>query len=159
MSPKTRRGRPRGVVDTSVLIAGIAGFKGPHVEPTTASGRLLQAWVQDGVFAWLISGDILAEYKDVMERLGVRRALVGRIINLLREEGHMVRPGGRGDVSPDPGDEPFCTCAEAGRADFIVTLNPSDFPQMRLRAKVISPSESLPSGLGSAPGGRRRGRD
>ena len=141
-----------------MLIAGIAGFKGSHVEPTTASGRLLQAWVEDGVFAWLISDDILAEYKEVMQRLGVRRPLIGRIINLLREEGQVVPPAGRREVSPDPGDEPFCACAEAGRADFIVTLNPSDFPQERLRAKVISPSESLPSSRGGVRRGRRRGR-
>jgi predicted nucleic acid-binding protein len=31
-------------------------------------------------------------------------------------------------ISPDPDDEPFCACAEAGNADFIVTLNPVDFP-------------------------------
>jgi hypothetical protein len=42
-------------------------------------------------------------------------------------------------VSPDPKDDPFCLCSEEGNADFIVTLNPKDFPQERLRAKVISP--------------------
>jgi hypothetical protein len=41
--------------------------------------------------------------------------------------------------SPDPKDDPFCLCSEEGNADFIVTLNPKDFPQERLRAKVISP--------------------
>ena len=47
--------------------------------------------------------------------------------------------------SPDPGDEPFCTCAEAGNADFIVTLNPDDFPRHKLRAHGISPSDPIPS--------------
>jgi len=43
------------------------------------------------------------------------------------------------EISPDPKDDPFCLCSEEGNADFIVTLNPKDFPQERLRAKVISP--------------------
>jgi hypothetical protein len=43
------------------------------------------------------------------------------------------------ESSPDPKDDPFFLCSEEGNADFIVNLNPKDFPQERLRAKVISP--------------------
>jgi hypothetical protein len=32
-------------------------------------------------------------------------------------------------LSPDSEDDPFCACAETGRADFIVTLSPKGFPQ------------------------------
>ena len=35
--------------------------------------------------------------------------------------------------------------AESGETDFIVTLNPSDFPQSRLKAEVIAPTDPLPS--------------
>jgi hypothetical protein len=45
---------------------------------------------------------------------------------------------------PDRDDAPFCECAESANADFIVTLNPGDFPQKRLKAKVIAPSDPLP---------------
>jgi hypothetical protein len=45
------------------------------------------------------------------------------------------------EISPDPGDDPFCLCAEQGKADFIVTLNPKDFPQDRLKANVIAPNQ------------------
>jgi hypothetical protein len=48
-------------------------------------------------------------------------------------------------VSPDPGDEPFCACAEQGDADFIVTLNPKDFPQALLSAHVIGPEDPIPT--------------
>jgi len=44
------------------------------------------------------------------------------------------------EISPDPKDDPFCLCGEEGNADFIVTLNPKDFPQERLKAKVILPA-------------------
>jgi NAD(P)-dependent dehydrogenase (short-subunit alcohol dehydrogenase family) len=46
-------------------------------------------------------------------------------------------------ISPDPGDDPFCLCAEQGKADFILTLNPKDFPQKQLRARVLSPVDFL----------------
>jgi predicted nucleic acid-binding protein len=45
---------------------------------------------------------------------------------------------------PDRDDAPFCECAESANADFIVTLNPNDFPQNKLKAKVISPTDPLP---------------
>src|SRR5207249_3833424 len=68
-------------------------------------------------------------------RLGVRRPLIGKIINLLREEAEHVPASALPDISPDPGDDPFCGCAEVGRADFIVTLNPKDCPPGRLRER------------------------
>jgi hypothetical protein len=43
------------------------------------------------------------------------------------------------EVSPDPKDDAFCVCAVEGCADFIFTLNAKDFPQSRLKAKVIQP--------------------
>ena len=65
-----RRGKqPRGVIDTSVLVAGVAGFKSLRaVENPSAS--LLRYWLEDGTFIWLITEDILAPYKEVLSRLG-----------------------------------------------------------------------------------------
>jgi len=81
----------------------------------------------------------------VLRRLGVRRKLIGEIINLLREEAELVDLRMTADLSPDPGDNVFCACAEQGLAAFIVTLNRKDFPQKRLSAKVISPSDPVPT--------------
>jgi len=138
---KKRRKRPRGVVDTSVLVAGIAGFRSTRQRDLTPSAQLLLNWAQRNTFTWLISKEILDEYKRVLARLGVRRSLTGSIVNLLREEAEFVEAPRRGGLSPDPGDDPFCDCAEAGGADFIVTLNPKDFPQHRLSARVVAPGQ------------------
>ncbi len=133
-----REKQPRGVIDTSVLVAGVAGFKSLRaVENPSAS--LLRHWLDDGTFTWLVTEDILSEYKEVLSRLGVRRTLVGGIINLLREAADFV------DVSPDPTDNAFCACAEQGHAAFIATLNRKDFPQKKLVAKVISPGDPIPT--------------
>ena len=77
------------MIDTSVLVAGVAGFKSRRtVENPSAS--LLRDWLENGTFTWLITEDIVSEYKGVLTRLGVRRNLVGAIINLLREEAEFV---------------------------------------------------------------------
>src|SRR5882724_2670047 len=69
--------------------------------------------------------------------------LIGRIINRLREEASLVPVKRTERVSPDPADDPFCACAKEGVADFMVTLNPRDFPQERLKARVIAPGDRL----------------
>lgn len=144
MSPKPPKPRRRGVVDTSVLVAGIAGFK--TEKPTTnPSAVFLRTWIARDTFTWLISAAILDEYVEVLRRCGVRRSVVGRVVNLLRETAEVVAPSRSIDAQPDPDDAPFWECAEAGSADFIVTLNRTDFPQGRLTAKVIEPDEALPS--------------
>jgi len=81
----------------------------------------------------------------VLKRLGVRRNLIGEVINLLREEAELVDLRITADLSPDPDYNVFCACAEQGRAAFIATLNRKDFPQKRLSAKVISPSDPIPT--------------
>ncbi len=39
----------------------------------------LERWVSDNTFIWLISEEILNEYKEVLARQKVRRELIGRI--------------------------------------------------------------------------------
>jgi predicted nucleic acid-binding protein len=75
----------------------------------------------------------------------VRRETIGVLINLLREEAELVAARVM-KISPDPADDPFCACAEQGAADFLVTLNPRDFPQEALSVKVLAPGDTLPSG-------------
>jgi predicted nucleic acid-binding protein len=139
-----REKQPRGVIDTSVVVAGVAGFKpGRTVENSSAS--FLRDWLEHGTFVWLVTEEVLTEYKGVLTRLGVRRHLVGEIVNLLREEAEFVDVREESDVSPDPNDNAICACAEQGGAAFIVTLNPKDFPQKKLVAKVISPGDPFPT--------------
>ena len=72
MSPKRWKQSPRGVVDTSVLVAGVSGFRG---EPTdNPSATLLAAWTDAPTFVWLLTEEILSAYVDVLERLRVRSA-------------------------------------------------------------------------------------
>lgn len=106
-----RTEQPRGVVDTSVPVAGVAGFKSRGVVQNP-SASFLRDWIEVETFTWLVSEEILSEYKGVLSRLGVRRNLVGEIINLLREEAEFVTIRGEDELSPDPDDNVFCACAE-----------------------------------------------
>jgi predicted nucleic acid-binding protein len=72
-----------------------------------ASAGVLRRWASDNTFIWLISEEILDEYKEVLARRKVRRELIGRTINLLREEASLVAVKRTERVSPDPGDDPF----------------------------------------------------
>jgi predicted nucleic acid-binding protein len=113
--------------------------------PGNPSASFLREWLENDTFTWLLTEEILSEYKEVLTRLGVRRNLVGQIVNLLREEAEFVDVRSESDVSPDPDDNLFCACAEDGAAAFIATLNRKDFPQKRLLAKVVSPGDPLPT--------------
>ncbi len=115
--PTARSRRPRGVVDTSVLVAGISGFRTGVVSSSNASAQLLRDWLDRATFTWIVSEEILDEYKAVLRRLKVRRETIGILINLLREEAERIAPRAKA-VSPDPADDPFCACAEEGSADF-----------------------------------------
>jgi hypothetical protein len=67
-----KRRKIRGVVDTSVLVAGVAGMKGSVHESNVASAKFVQRWVENRTFVWLITEDVLDEYREVLARLGVR---------------------------------------------------------------------------------------
>ena len=140
MPQNVRKRKLRTVIDTSVLVAGISGFREPFVPGRNPKADVLHEWVEQNGFIWLVTEDILDEYKEVLKRLGVRPSLIGKVINLIRERAEVVKVRSSAEISPDPKDDAFCLCAEQGKADFIVTLNLKDFPQNRLKAYVVQPN-------------------
>ena len=73
------------------------------------------------------------------------RSLSTKDVSLIREQGQFVRVTKNVSGIPDREDAAFCECAESANADFIVTLNPADFPQNKLKKKVIAPSDPFPA--------------
>lgn len=122
-------------------MAGISGFKETYVRGKNPSADMLHRWAEKNNFVWLVMEDILDEYKEVLKRLHVRPSLIGKVINLIRERAEGVKVRSSAEISADPKDDAFCLCAEHGGADLLVTLNPKDFPQERLKTKVVLPAE------------------
>jgi predicted nucleic acid-binding protein len=141
LPPKTRKRKPRVVIDTSMLVAGVSGFREPFILGRNPSSDILHKWAGHNNFVWLVTEEILEEYKEVLKRLGVRTNLIGTVINLIRERAEDVKVRFSTEISPDPKDDAFCLCSEWGKADFLVTLNPKDFPADRLESKVLLPAE------------------
>ena len=108
MPRKAKKQKSRGVVDTSVLVAGISGFRKPYVRGKNTSADVLYKWAEKGNFVWLVTEDILDEYKEVLKRLRVRATLIGAVINLIRERAEPVNVHASFEFSPDPKDDPFC---------------------------------------------------
>ena len=80
MPRRAKRCKPRVVVDTSVLVAGISGFREPFVQVRNASADILHTWAEKNHFVWLVTENILDEYKEVLKRLRVRPNLIGRVV-------------------------------------------------------------------------------
>jgi predicted nucleic acid-binding protein len=141
---KTKQSRKkrkrRVVVDTSVLVAGISGFREHYVAGRNPNADVLHEWAEKDNFRWLYTEEILDEYKEVLQRLHVRPNVIGQVVNLIRERAEAIEIRSTLEISPDPKDDSFCLCAEEGNAEFIFTLNVRDFPQDRLRAKVVRPT-------------------
>lgn len=78
--------------------------------------------------------------------------LIGEVINLIPAASEDALAASGNGISPDPGDDPFCVCAEKGHADFIVPVNSGNFPQDRLRALVIAPGDPIPAMVRNRPG-------
>lgn len=106
---------------------------------------MLRNWIENRNFTWLVDEEILDEYKAILARCRVRPGIIGAAIGLIRSAAEEVPLTIGSSISPDPLDEPFCACAEEGKADFIVTLNPGDFPQHKLKAHVIAPGDPIPT--------------
>jgi uncharacterized protein len=140
---KAKKRKRRAVIDTSVLVAGISGFREPFVPGRNPNADVLHRWGDRNSFVWLVTEDILDEYKEALKRLGVRPSLIGKVINLIRERAEDVKAHTSAQISLDPKDDAFCRCAESGDADFVVTLNPKDFPEERLKSKIVLPSELI----------------
>ena len=60
-----------------MLVAGIAGFKSWRVVENP-SASFFRDWIEHATFTWLVSEDIVTEYKEVLMRLGVGATLSAR---------------------------------------------------------------------------------
>ena len=125
----------RLVVDTNVLIS--AAIKPAGLQPTV----VLLAITKPA--RWYVSKPILEEYGNVLERpeLKIRKGLQHQFLQLIRKSSHLVANTPRLEITHDPYDNIFLECADAARADYLVTGNQKHFPKFWKNTKIISSRE------------------
>jgi uncharacterized protein len=92
-----------------------------------------------------VSSPILAEYRDVLSRpeLQIRKSLRQQLLQLIKNRAHRVRPGPRLQITADPDDNMFLECADAARADYLITGNARHFPRFWKKTKIITSRDFL----------------
>jgi uncharacterized protein len=127
----------RLVIDTNVLVS--AALKPESLQRTT----FLLAITKPA--RWYVSAPILEEYADVLARpaLGIRKGLRQQLLQLIKNHSHMVAPSRRLEVTSDPDDNVFIECADAARADYLITGNQRHFPAFWKSTKIISSREFI----------------
>lgn len=68
------------------------------------SAQMLRAWIEDDTFQWLITEEILDEYKEILARCKVRRDLIAHAISLIRTAAQVVPDVPGYGISPDQPD-------------------------------------------------------
>ncbi|HZL26845.1 MAG TPA: putative toxin-antitoxin system toxin component, PIN family [Acidobacteriaceae bacterium] len=90
-----------------------------------------------------VSDAILEEYAEVLARprLGISKGLRLQMLQLIRNRSYLVAPKRRIHVCSDPEDDIFIECADAARADYLITGNLKHFPAFWKSTKVITARE------------------
>src|SRR5215469_665063 len=92
-----------------------------------------------------VSKAILTEYGDVLSypELQIRKGLRRQLLDLIRKRAYLVAPARTLQVTSDPDDNIFLECADAARADYLVTGNVRHFPRFWKKTKIITSCEFL----------------
>ncbi len=123
------------IVDTNVLISGILKDKKPERVILFAAGNL--------VVDWIVSPEIMTEYKEVLGRDKFRLPadILKRCFDILDRSTSTIEPNFSIDFSRDQKDAKFLVCAIASNADYFITGD-RDFNQAQklLKTTIISVS-------------------
>jgi putative PIN family toxin of toxin-antitoxin system len=127
----------RLVIDTNIVIS--AALKPDGLQRTV----LLLAIAKPARL--YVSEAIAAEYGEVLARpeLKIRRGLRQQLLDLIKHRAQIVKPARSLQVAKDPDDDKFLECAEAARADYLVTGNQRHFPKFWKKTKVITSREFI----------------
>jgi len=127
----------RLVIDTNILVS--AALKPNGLQRTV----LLMAISKPARL--YVSHAVIAEYREVLARpeLKIRKGLRHQVLKLIMRNSRTVTPSPPLQITPDPDDSIFLECADAARADYLVTGNPRHFPKFWKNTKVITSREFL----------------
>jgi putative PIN family toxin of toxin-antitoxin system len=125
----------RLVVDTNVLVSAA-------IKPAGLQRTVFLIAISKPALLY-VSRPILLEYAEVLARpeLRIRKGLRLQLLQLIKNHGHTVSPDRRLEGTTDPADNIFLECADAARADYLVTGNQKHFPKFWKNTKVVTSRE------------------
>jgi uncharacterized protein len=127
----------RLVLDTNIVIS--AALKPDGLQRTV----LLLAFTKPARL--YVSAPILSEYQRVLgrPRLGIRKGLRVQLLQLIANRAHLISPSQPLQITADLGDNIFLECADAARADYLLTGNQRHFPKFWKKTKIITCREFI----------------
>jgi uncharacterized protein len=86
---------------------------------------------------------ILEEYAGVLRRprINIRKGERLWLLQLIKNRSYTVTPSRHLPVASDPDDNIFIECADAARADYLITGNQRHFPAFWKGTKIITSRE------------------
>ena len=128
---------PLRLVDTNIAVS--AALKPDGLQRTVL---LLAITKPARLYA---SDPVIAEYREVLARpeLKIRKGLRQQVLQLIKSHSQRVKPTRPLQITRDPDDNIFLECADAARADYLVTGNPRHFPKFWKKTKVITSREFI----------------
>jgi len=127
----------RLVLDTNIVVS--AALKPEGLQRTV----LLLALTKPARL--YVSSPIFEDYRAVLARpdFQIRIGLRHQFLQLIKNKAHFVAPAPHIQAAADPHDNKFLECADAARADYLVTGNVRHFPRYWKKTKIIKSREFL----------------
>lgn len=127
----------RLVLDTNMVVS--AALKPAGLQRTVLSLALAKP------ARLYLSAPIFQEYQVVLSRpeFQIRKGLRRQLLRFIETSAYWVTPAAHLRVARDPDDDIFLECADAARADYLITGNIRHFPRYWKRTKVITSREFL----------------
>ena len=128
----------RIVLDTNILISALLSPQGPPAQVFLMI--LLESDTQ-----LCVSGDIYAEYEEVIHRPRLNRSdsEIEATLRTVREKGFWVKPTEKVHACSDPDDDIFLECAQIAAAHCLVTGNVKDFPDAWANTQIVTARQFL----------------
>lgn len=125
------------VIDTNVVVSGALKSKGLE--------RTALVFALTPPASLFVSKELLNEYAEVLGRPELRIPAGERqdLMNFITKRSQLVVPARKLAVCHDADDDIFVECADAARADYLITGNTRHFPRYWQNTKIINAREFL----------------
>jgi hypothetical protein len=140
-----RKDRIAVVLDTNVLIAYYLSKK-----KDSANSKVFLLWRTRRRLQLVVSDEVVTEYLEVLQRLGVPEVRIRRLEERIRSRQTVshTKLGPRPTESRDPDDNLILATAVAGKAEYVVSndrdlLDIPDSARKRFRFSIVSPGHLL----------------